>query len=668
MIRLGLRLTLRGGREAVDPAGRHRRRGRARRRPAADRPWPASTRSTRRTPGTPGWRPAPAGRRTADAGRRRPAVVAAAAPTSSTGRLIGRVDVAATGPARRSRPGIAALPGPGEYYASPALATLLRTTPAAQLGDRYPGHAGRHHRRGGAAGAELADHRHRPHRRRAVRTSPGAEQVTSISTTTPSSCNGDVLSASASTPTASTLDPGRRRRGAAVPGADLHRRGHPAVGRPARAALRRDAPGRRHPAADLGDLDRRVDRRRRRRRRRRLRRCSSRSARCWPRSRSPAPRSSSATCRSTWLDVAARRARHPARRGGRGPARAAPGHHLAARRDPAGHAAAAARLAADPAARRARRAGLLRRRTARPPTTPTARSLRLPVRHPADDGRAGHRRAVADHARLAADGRGAPTGPATLIAGRRLADNPAGGFRADQRAGARACSSAASRSRSSPRSTPTRPARATTAAGRATLVSGLHRLLDADADGTAGRRARRRCSPTCMRFPASGRAYLVRAVSFTDLVSRRAESPAPISPALPRSAPARPVPPPSRLEPEVAGSRFSPRSGRRRELTTAQLAALPVQTVAVVTDGSAPAIERARTVLIDELPSPRARASRRRRSPSRTRTAATSGSTRSTGSSPTSSSSPACRSPAARSRSASSPGSTTASGRSACCG
>ena len=35
-------------------------------------------------------------------------------------------------------PGIRALPGPGQYYASPALATLLRATPAAQLGRPLP--------------------------------------------------------------------------------------------------------------------------------------------------------------------------------------------------------------------------------------------------------------------------------------------------------------------------------------------------------------------------------------------------------------------------------------------------------------------------------------------------------------------------------------------------
>ena len=53
--------------------------------------------------------------------------------------IIDRIDVAATGPHSPVPPGIPALPGAGRYYASPALARLLRTTPAAQLGRRYPG-------------------------------------------------------------------------------------------------------------------------------------------------------------------------------------------------------------------------------------------------------------------------------------------------------------------------------------------------------------------------------------------------------------------------------------------------------------------------------------------------------------------------------------------------
>jgi hypothetical protein len=55
------------------------------------------------------------------------------------GQVIGRVDVAATGPGSPVPPGIPRLPGPGQFYASPALSRLLRTTPAAQLGHRFPG-------------------------------------------------------------------------------------------------------------------------------------------------------------------------------------------------------------------------------------------------------------------------------------------------------------------------------------------------------------------------------------------------------------------------------------------------------------------------------------------------------------------------------------------------
>ena len=55
------------------------------------------------------------------------------------GQSIERLDVAALGPSAPVPPGISRLPGPGEYYASPALAHLLRTVPADQLGDRFPG-------------------------------------------------------------------------------------------------------------------------------------------------------------------------------------------------------------------------------------------------------------------------------------------------------------------------------------------------------------------------------------------------------------------------------------------------------------------------------------------------------------------------------------------------
>ena len=56
------------------------------------------------------------------------------------GQQIDRFDVAATGTSSPVPPGITRDPGPGQYYASPALAALLRSTPADQLASRYPGH------------------------------------------------------------------------------------------------------------------------------------------------------------------------------------------------------------------------------------------------------------------------------------------------------------------------------------------------------------------------------------------------------------------------------------------------------------------------------------------------------------------------------------------------
>jgi hypothetical protein len=77
----------------------------------------------------------------------------ASRPTSTSGRLwwlsgidqfgnqaIDRIDVAAAGHDAPVPPGISHVPGPGEYFASPALATLLRSEPANELRDRYPGH------------------------------------------------------------------------------------------------------------------------------------------------------------------------------------------------------------------------------------------------------------------------------------------------------------------------------------------------------------------------------------------------------------------------------------------------------------------------------------------------------------------------------------------------
>jgi hypothetical protein len=105
------------------------------------------------------------------------------------GRGIIRVDVAATRLTSPVPPGIPRDPGPGQYYVSPALGTLLASTPRNELAARYPGHqigiigaaalpapnsliiiVGRTP----AQMARLAD----------------AGEVTSINTTPSSSCNG----------------------------------------------------------------------------------------------------------------------------------------------------------------------------------------------------------------------------------------------------------------------------------------------------------------------------------------------------------------------------------------------------------------------------------------------------------------------------------------------
>jgi len=55
------------------------------------------------------------------------------------GQSVSRLDVAALGQNAPVPPGITRLPPAGGYYASPALAALLKTVPADQLGARFPG-------------------------------------------------------------------------------------------------------------------------------------------------------------------------------------------------------------------------------------------------------------------------------------------------------------------------------------------------------------------------------------------------------------------------------------------------------------------------------------------------------------------------------------------------
>ena len=105
------------------------------------------------------------------------------------GTQIGRVDVAATGPHSPVPPGLPRLPGPGEYYASPALAHDIASLPAAELAARYPGHlAGTIGSAGlpssGAliivVGRQVSD----------LSTNPRAAEIVAISATPPDQCNG----------------------------------------------------------------------------------------------------------------------------------------------------------------------------------------------------------------------------------------------------------------------------------------------------------------------------------------------------------------------------------------------------------------------------------------------------------------------------------------------
>ncbi|MEU6343335.1 FtsX-like permease family protein [Streptomyces sp. NPDC046977] len=105
------------------------------------------------------------------------------------GRLIGRVDVAPTGPNAPVPPGLARLPGPGEFYVSPALGKLLHSTPAAELADRYPGHEVGTVGPAALPGPDslvVVIGRHPDE----LAKQPGATRVTSITTVAPGNCNG----------------------------------------------------------------------------------------------------------------------------------------------------------------------------------------------------------------------------------------------------------------------------------------------------------------------------------------------------------------------------------------------------------------------------------------------------------------------------------------------
>lgn len=103
------------------------------------------------------------------------------------GKDIIRIDVAATGPRSPVPPGIPRLPGPGQYYVSPALGALLRSAPAAELGDRYAGS------QVGTIGAPALPSPSSlivvvGHTAGELSRVPGAARITSIATKTPGDC------------------------------------------------------------------------------------------------------------------------------------------------------------------------------------------------------------------------------------------------------------------------------------------------------------------------------------------------------------------------------------------------------------------------------------------------------------------------------------------------
>ncbi len=108
-------------------------------------------------------------------------------PDTFDGQSIYRADVAATGPASPVPPGIPRDPGPGQYDISPPLSALLRSAPAGELADRYPGHQATLI---GQAGLPSPDSLVIIVGRSAAQMAhlPGAAEVTSLNATPPSGC------------------------------------------------------------------------------------------------------------------------------------------------------------------------------------------------------------------------------------------------------------------------------------------------------------------------------------------------------------------------------------------------------------------------------------------------------------------------------------------------
>lgn len=512
------------------------------------------------------------------------------------GELIGRVDVAATGPRSAVPPGLTRLPGPGEYYASPALAAILRATPADELADRYPGRlVGTIGSAGlpapntlivviGHTAAELSSER-------------GADEVAGISTTSPSSCNGPCFTVG--------IDASGIKLVLSVVAAALLFPVLIFIGTATRlSAARREQ---RFAALRLvGATPRQV-----------------------------VVISAVESTVAAVIGVVAGFGLFAALRPLLAPIpfTGAPFFvgDLTLSAAQVALVALGIPVAAAVVARLALRRvtisplGVSRRVTPRPPRTwrliPLLAGLAeltwfaVHGRPPTTDGQiyAFTAGILVTMGGLVLAGpwltqlgarlmlRRADR-PAPLLAGRRLADDPRAGFRAISGlvlalfvgSIAVAIITSIDANEAAPSETP---------AGRATLIADF---IDFSTGTPTAPLADvpQKVLTQLHAIPGVRAVVPVRAVSSTDHLPTGGISCADLA-----GAPALGACPPGatavRLEPGVAGSRFSPRYWPPSELTTAQLAALHVQNVAVVTDGSAPAIERARTVLMNELPSPR---------------------------------------------------------------
>ena len=279
------------------------------------------------------------------------------------GQTLTRLDVAALGADAPVLPGISRLPAAGQYYASPALAALLRTVPADELGDRFPGTMiGTIGQAGLTGPGQLAVYiGYTPTALNAI---GGTTWVTSIAHRSRVGGVHPVLQVRV------------RHRGAGGPvpdaGADQH--GHPAGGEPPGGAVRRAPAGRRDAGRHPDDRRGRVGGERVLRRGPRGRDLAAGAA---PGGRRGADRDAVLLLHGDprRLGVRRDRGRGAGDRARRGAGLAAPGADLAAGREPAGDAQAPDVLAADRAGARAWRSTCTgcrspRTRASGPPPTP----------------------------------------------------------------------------------------------------------------------------------------------------------------------------------------------------------------------------------------------------------------------------------------------------------